>query len=198
MTLTNSNRANQFAVRVALLALLVALAVASRMGQVVCSWLPPNFHAVAGTALFAGFLFRGRAVALLVPFAAMWLSDQILGGYDRLVMTAVYGSLAAPVLVGHWLERRLSARPRRRRVAGRVDPVLFGDQRGGLVGLVSTLRRWPGPLLRASGSLFRIHPVGRSGLCLRAVRSLLAVDRRRSAAGRRAAPADSRPLALPV
>ena len=92
------------------LALLVALAAASRMGQVVCSWLPPNFQAVAGTALFAGFLFRSRAVALVVPLAAMWLSDQILGGYDRLVMAAVYGSFAVPVLLGHWLERRLSAR----------------------------------------------------------------------------------------
>ncbi len=39
----------------------------------------------------------------------MSISDQVLGGYDRTVMIAVYGSLALPVLFGSWLERRLSA-----------------------------------------------------------------------------------------
>ena len=91
-----------------LVVLLVALAIASRLAQTVCVWLPPNFQAVAGTALFAGFVFRSRALALVVPFAAMWISDQVLGGYDRLVMIAVYGSLAVPVLFGDWLRRRNS------------------------------------------------------------------------------------------
>ena len=92
----------------ALVVVLVALAIASRLAQTVSPWFPPNFQAVAGTALFAGFVFRSRALALVVPFAAMWISDQMLGGYDRLVMIAVYGSLAVPVLFGTWLERRQS------------------------------------------------------------------------------------------
>jgi hypothetical protein len=100
---------NEIASRGALVALLVAVGVASRLAQDVCPWLPPNFQAVAGTALFAGFLFRSRAMALLVPLAAMAISDQVIGGYDRVVMIAVYGSLALPVLFGNWLERRLSA-----------------------------------------------------------------------------------------
>jgi hypothetical protein len=106
---TIQSRGGQIAWRWSLVALLVALAVASRLVKDFVTFLPPNFHAVAGTALFAGFLFRNRALALLVPFVAMWLSDQVLGGYDRVVMIAVYGSLAVPVLFGGWLERRLSA-----------------------------------------------------------------------------------------
>jgi hypothetical protein len=93
----------------ALLALLVVLAIASRMAQTVSPWFPPNFQAVAGTTLFAGFVFRSRALALVVPVAAMSISDQLLGGYDWMVMIAVYGSLAAPVLFGDLLQRRLSA-----------------------------------------------------------------------------------------
>ncbi len=198
MTLNQPNRARQIAVRAALLALLVALAVASRMGQVVCSWLPPNFHAVAGTALFAGFLFRGRAVALLVPFAAMWLSDQILGGYDRLVMTAVYGSLAAPVLLGHWLERRLSAR----RVVGAslAASTLFFLVTNAAVwwawyphsaeGLVRCFARAvPFFAYTLSGDL--VFACGLFG-----VYSLVTADARRPASA--ADPADSQPLALPA
>jgi hypothetical protein len=92
----------------ALVVVLVALAIVSRLAQTVSPWFPPNFHAVAGTALFAGFLFRSRALALLVPFAAMVISDQVLGGYDHGVMIAVYASLAMPVLFGDWLTRRFS------------------------------------------------------------------------------------------
>jgi uncharacterized protein DUF6580 len=109
VTLNRTGRVRRILVQATLLVVLIALAVGSRLVKDFCTWLPPNFHAVAGTALFAGFLFRGRATALIVPFAAMWLSDLVLGGYDRIVMTAVYGSLAAPVLLGGWLDRRLSA-----------------------------------------------------------------------------------------
>jgi hypothetical protein len=116
-------KSSEIASRTVLIALLVALAVASRLIKDVIPWLPPNFHAVAGTALFAGFLFRSRALALIVPLAAMWISDQILGGYDRVVMVAVYSSLALPIVAGRWLERRTT--PSRVAGAAVLSSVVF-------------------------------------------------------------------------
>ena len=107
----------------ALFAALVALGIASRFAQDVCPWIPPNFHAVAGTALFAGFLFRSRAVACAVPLVTMLISDRWFGGYEMGVMIAVYGSLLVPALLGEWLARRLA--PLRVVGASLVSSTLF-------------------------------------------------------------------------
>lgn len=72
---------------------LVALATISRFLDIA-----PNFAAVAGVALFAGFVFRSRLLAVLVPVAAMLISDTVLGGYQPLVMVSVYLCLMIPVL----------------------------------------------------------------------------------------------------
>ncbi len=98
----------------AVFALLIAVGVASRLVKEICPLLPPNFHAIVGTALFAGFFLPNRALAAVVPLAAMWLSDLVIGGYDTLVMVAVYASLMAPVAWQGWLRRRVSVT----RVAG--------------------------------------------------------------------------------
>ena len=94
---------------VGVFALLVALGVASRLAILVCPWVPPNFQAIAGAALFAGFFFQRRSTAAAVPLLAMVLSDLVLGGYELPVMLAVYASLAAPILWQAWLRRRTSA-----------------------------------------------------------------------------------------
>ncbi len=60
----------------------------------------PNFAPVAAIALFAGFYFRNRVLALCAPLAVMVSSDMIIGGYQWYVMAAVYGMLALPVLMG--------------------------------------------------------------------------------------------------
>lgn len=83
----------EFLKTTALFAGLVGLAAASRFLDVA-----PNFAAVSGVALFAGFVFRSSLLAVLVPMAAMLLSDAILGGYQPLVMISVYLCLALPVL----------------------------------------------------------------------------------------------------
>jgi hypothetical protein len=57
---------------------------------------------VAASALFAGAVLRGRALALAVPVAAMLASDAVLGGYDWRVMGVVYAALALPALLGRW------------------------------------------------------------------------------------------------
>jgi hypothetical protein len=75
--------------------------------DVIARLLPhaPNFSPIAATALFAGAVLRGRALALVVPLAATLLGDTVLGFYDRRVMSVVYLASALPVFVG-WLSRR--------------------------------------------------------------------------------------------
>ena len=77
-----------------LVASLIALDVIARL-------LPhaPGFMPVAASALFAGSVLRIRALALVVPFAAMLLSDVVLGFDDWRMMAVIYISIALPALV---------------------------------------------------------------------------------------------------
>ena len=72
--------------------------------DVVARLLPhaPNFMPVAASAVFAGTIFRSRALALSVPVAAMLLSDIVLGFHDWRIMGVVYAALALPALVARW------------------------------------------------------------------------------------------------
>lgn len=91
------------AIRMGVFCALVALGVAVRLVSTT-----PNFSAVAAASLFAGFYFRNRATALLVPLAIMTISDQFLGGYTRGVMIAVYGSLLVPMAWSSVMRRGLT------------------------------------------------------------------------------------------
>lgn len=94
-----------------LLAGLIAFAALTRV-------LPhhvPNLSAVGATALFAGWFFRGRLLAIAAPLGAMLVSDAILGGYHPAVMAVVYASLAATTLLG-----RLIGEGGARRLLGRA------------------------------------------------------------------------------
>jgi len=72
----------------------------------------PNFAPVAAIALFAGYFFRSRVVALLVPLLVMASSDYFIGGYSLPMMALVYGALSLPVLfrstLRSWLDRQSS------------------------------------------------------------------------------------------
>jgi hypothetical protein len=94
--------------KVGVVGLLVALGIGSRLMVEVCPSFPPNFHAIVGTTLFAGFFLQSRALAAIVPVVSMWLSDLVLGGYEPMVMITVYASLVAPLVWRGWLRRRLS------------------------------------------------------------------------------------------
>jgi Family of unknown function (DUF6580) len=82
---------------VALATSLVALDVLARVTP-----HAPNFTPVAASALFAGTVLRGRALALSVPLAAMLISDLVLGCPDWRIMAVVYAALALPALLGRW------------------------------------------------------------------------------------------------
>jgi hypothetical protein len=91
---------------VALMAFLIAIDVAARL-------LPhaPGVWPVAATALFAGRTFRIPALALLVPLAAITISDIALPGDDWRVLLVVYAAATVPALAGMASRRWRGALP---------------------------------------------------------------------------------------
>ena len=67
---------------------------------------PPNFSPVAALALFGGASFASKRAAFLVPLAAMFLSDLVLGLHS--LIPVVYGSFALITCLGLWLRQRQS------------------------------------------------------------------------------------------
>ncbi len=67
----------------------------------------PNLTSVAAVALFGGAYFSDKRFALLVPLAALFISDLILGFYSH--MEVVYLSFALIVCIGFWLQKERSA-----------------------------------------------------------------------------------------
>jgi hypothetical protein len=94
-----------------LIAFLIALDTGMRLAP-----HTPNFLPVAASALFAANVLRVRALALLVPFTAMALSDLVLGFHDWRVTSVVYVAIALPALAAFL--------PRRVRLPGIVAIVL--------------------------------------------------------------------------
>lgn len=74
--------------------ILILLAVASRLLP-----HPPNFAPVAAIGLFAGAMLDRRS-AWLVPFAALLLSDLVIGFYHPVSMFMNYLAFAACLLLG--------------------------------------------------------------------------------------------------
>src|SRR6266699_6393928 len=70
---------------------------------------PPNMTSVTAVALFGGAYFSDRRLAFLVPLAALFLSDLVLGFYHH--MEIVYASFALIVFIGLWLQKNRSALP---------------------------------------------------------------------------------------
>lgn len=75
---------------------------------------PPNMTPIAAMALFGGVYFAGKRTALLVPLAAMYLSDLALGffvydfGWFHGFMPFVYASFVITVCLGFLVRRRLT------------------------------------------------------------------------------------------
>jgi hypothetical protein len=69
---------------------------------------PLNFSPIGAIALFAGAFIHGRGRAWLLPMAALLLSDVLLQIYNQTGfyrdMIFVYGSFAAVVFIGRFLE----------------------------------------------------------------------------------------------
>lgn len=85
-------------------ALLVAIGVVGRWGQP--DWCVTPLMAVG---LLAGYTLP-RRWALVVPLAAMLLSDGLLPSYGSTVVAlSVYAAMAVPALLGAWLRRPVAS-----------------------------------------------------------------------------------------
>lgn len=63
---------------------------------------PPNVAPIAAMALFGG-VYLNKKYALLIPLAALFVSDLYLGFYDLPMMLFVYGSFLITGFIGLWL-----------------------------------------------------------------------------------------------
>jgi hypothetical protein len=64
----------------------------------------PNFTPITAMALFGGAYFTNKKLAFIVPFAAMLLSDLVLGYHSTFL--AVYISFALIVAIGFSLRKK--------------------------------------------------------------------------------------------
>jgi len=78
---------------------LIALALAGRVAP-----HPDNFTPVLAVALFGGAMLSG-GVAYLVPLAAMFASDLLLGNSFTGMTVVVYGCFLVAAALGQWLGR---------------------------------------------------------------------------------------------
>jgi hypothetical protein len=88
-----------------------AVMIAAVLGAALSRLLPhpPNFTPIGAMALFGGACFANRWQAFLVPLAALFLGDLVLGFH--ILMPVVYGSFALEVCIGLWLRRRRNLLP---------------------------------------------------------------------------------------
>jgi hypothetical protein len=59
---------------------------------------PPNFAPIAAMALFGGTYFSNKKLAFIIPLAALFISDAVIGFHY--LIPAVYISFALIVLIG--------------------------------------------------------------------------------------------------
>ena len=85
--------------RITVLICMILAAAASRLIP-----HPPNMASIAAVALFGGAYLSDKRLAFLVPLAALFLSDLVLGLYGH--MEIVYGSFALVVCIGLLLRKR--------------------------------------------------------------------------------------------
>ena len=101
-----TNTRHELWMDLAMVAFLVALDVTARL-------LPhaPGVWPVAATALFAGRTLRLPALALIVPLAAVILSNVALANDDWAVTLVVFAAVTVPVFAGMLIRNRRGALP---------------------------------------------------------------------------------------
>ncbi len=85
--------------RLLLIVGMILAAIASRLVP-----HPPNFTPIGAIALLGGACVANKPLAFVIPLAAMFLSDLVLGLGPQTVW--VYASFAATVCIGLWIRSR--------------------------------------------------------------------------------------------
>ncbi|MEI6124276.1 MAG: DUF6580 family putative transport protein [Bacteroidota bacterium] len=80
----------------------VTVIIAGAAMRLIPHW--PNFTPIAAMALFGGAYLNRKYLAFLVPIAAMFLSDMLLGFHTTMI--AVYISFVATVAIGLLVARK--------------------------------------------------------------------------------------------
>ncbi len=98
---------NTLSPRTGLLIAMIAFAVGVRMVIFYFPGVfPYNFTPVEAIALFGGAYFSDRRLAFIVPLAAMFLADLVIGLHP--LIPVIYGCIAASVLLGFALRDKVS------------------------------------------------------------------------------------------
>lgn len=87
------------------LAVILSIIAAGALFRFIPHW--PNFTPVAAMALFGGAYLGRKYLAFLIPFAAMFLSDLVLGLHSY--MGAVYLAFGLTVVIGIMIRQQISA-----------------------------------------------------------------------------------------
>jgi hypothetical protein len=80
----------------------ISVIIAGALFRFIPHW--PNFTPVAAMALFGGAYLGRRHMAFIIPFAAMFLSDLVLGLHKD--MWAVYLASGFTVLIGTFIQNK--------------------------------------------------------------------------------------------
>jgi len=85
---------------------IISVILAGALFRFIPHW--PNFTPIAAMALFGGTYLGKKYLAFIVPFAAMVLSDLVLGFHSY--MAAVYIAFGLTVMIGFILRGRTNVR----------------------------------------------------------------------------------------
>jgi hypothetical protein len=83
---------------------ILAVILFAAMARLIPHW--PNFTPIAAIALFGGTYLGKKYLSFIVPLAAMFLSDAIIGFHGTMV--PVYVSFAFIVMIGFILSRKIT------------------------------------------------------------------------------------------
>jgi hypothetical protein len=78
---------------------IISVIIAGAFFRFIPHW--PNFTPIAAMALFGGAYLGRKHLAFLIPFAAMFVSDLVLGLHKD--MWAVYLAFGLTVMIGTWI-----------------------------------------------------------------------------------------------
>ncbi|HOW32156.1 MAG TPA: hypothetical protein PLP88_11350 [Bacteroidales bacterium] len=84
--------------------LVISLIVAGALMRLIPHW--PNFTPIAAIALFGGTYIRRKELAIVIPLAALFLSDLLLGFHSTMI--AVYASFVLIATLGFLVRRNPS------------------------------------------------------------------------------------------